>query len=299
MEASASFSQERVEVHLTFEGPEVDDGTMPLQDIVPVLQGFSGAYAKLSESDYPNSTYRLKIIALDQGSADIVLEILTSAAEGVVLISGVTSATVQALKIVRNLAKYIQIKRHVKNEPFLESISADNSIVIVNSRNVSLEVAPSVHEHFKQGKLDRDLELFTRPLEPGRIDKAEIRATSDNGDVLVEGIAAEERPYFALEDLAATSTQRTELIVQFNSLTKTTNNGFLHLTNGKRVSYRYRGDKHQQFYSVFGNSNGPVKVECEAKLDEHLEVLSLDIFDFEPLQQELPNLGPKKPHENK
>jgi hypothetical protein len=32
--------KEQIEIHLRYEGPDVNDGTMSIQDIVPVLEGF-------------------------------------------------------------------------------------------------------------------------------------------------------------------------------------------------------------------------------------------------------------------
>ena len=74
LESGASKILERVEIHLKYEGPDVDNGTMALQDVLPVLQGFSGAYANLASSEDPESEHRIKISAVQPGSADIVLE---------------------------------------------------------------------------------------------------------------------------------------------------------------------------------------------------------------------------------
>ena len=73
--------KEQVDIHLRYEGPDVDDGTMSIQDIVPVLQGFSGAYTKLAKTDDPNSTHRVKISAVRSGSADIILEVWKTVVE--------------------------------------------------------------------------------------------------------------------------------------------------------------------------------------------------------------------------
>ena len=278
--------REHVEVHLRYEGPDVEDGTMSLQDIVPVLQGFSGAYAELAKTDDPNSIHRVKITAVSPGSADIVLEVWRILGEnaGQISVLGVLAPMVPpAFGLVQQLIQVIQVKRHVGNEPFEESISANNKFVIKNSKNVTIEVSQTVHDRFKSGVLDRGLEGITRPLDSDRIDTVELEAISDNGDRISERVFTEERPLFEIEELAVTFTRRTQLIVTFNSLTKSTNGGFLYF-NGKRVSYRYKGDAPQRLYSIFGTQNDPVKVSCEAKMDENLEVLSLDIFEIEPLQ---------------
>lgn len=287
---SANGITERIEIHLKYEGPDVDDGKMSLQDVVPVLQGFSGAYAKLASTFVPNSTHNLRISTVRPGSADIVLEVwetieenkanITSAVSGIAAISN-------AFGIVNTIAKVIQIKRHVKNRPYEERIAANNSIVIIADGNVTIDSSILAYEIFKEGDIDRDLELLTRPLVEGRIDAAEIEATTDEGNAISERITIEERPFFEIEDLAVTSTQMTQIIVTLNSLTKTTDSGFLHLADGSRVFYRYKGDDPQSLYSIFGTHSGPVKVRCEAKMDEYLKVVSVDIHDIEVLQGSL------------
>src|SRR5687767_11136407 len=57
-------TKEQLEIHLRYEGPDVNDGTMSVEDIVPVLQGFSSAYGKLASTADPQSTHRLRIAAV-------------------------------------------------------------------------------------------------------------------------------------------------------------------------------------------------------------------------------------------
>ena len=273
---------ERVEIHLRYEGPDVDDGTMSLQDIIPVLQGFSGAYGKLAATDDPGSRHLVKIVAVRQGSADIVLEVWKALGDNADQITALGVLSSSAFWIFERLTRVIHLKRHVRGRPFEESISAHNSIVVTNSENVAIEVSPPIHELFKSGILNKDLDRLTRPLVEGRIDAAEIEARSEDGNVLRERITVEERPYF--ESREVTSTQEMKLVVRLNSLTKTTNSGFLYLKDGKRVSYRYLGEDQQQLHVIFGTFNGPVQVRCKARMDENLDVVSLDIFEIESVQ---------------
>lgn len=277
--------RERVEIHLRYEGPDVADGTMSLQDIIPALQGFSGAYSKLAATDEPDSTHRVRISAVRQGSADIVLEIWKSLGDNADQIMALGVLTSSVFLIFEKLANVIQLKRHVKGRPFEESISAKNSIVVTNSENVNIEVSPSIHELFKSGRLNKDLDQITSPLVEGRIDATEIEARMEDGNVLRERITVEERQYF--ENVEVTITREMKLVVRLNSLTKTTNSGFLYLKDGKRVSYRYLGEDHQQLHFIFGVHSGPVQVRCKARMNENLDVLSLDIFEIERMQSGL------------
>jgi hypothetical protein len=278
--------KEQVEIHLRYEGPDVDDGTMSVQDIVPVLQGFSSAYGKLAATDDPSATHRVRIAAVRPGSADIVLEVWKTMGENVDSLTAASIVVGGAYWIISKIAGVVQVKRHVKKQPFKERISANNTIVISNSDNVTIEVPLEVYELFKSGILDTDLNKMTSPLVKGRIDAAEIEARSVDGIVLNERITVEERPYFETTDVTVTTTRETWLTAKLNSLTKTTDSGWLYLSDGSRAFYRYKGDNPSQLHQLFGNYDGPVRVRCTANLDENLKIVSMDVSDIEKLQGE-------------
>lgn len=288
METFASFSQERVEVHLRFEGPEVDDGTMSLEDIVPVLQAFSSAYAELAKTDDPSSTYRVKIAAVRQGSADIVLEIWKTVTGHHDFVAGAGSILIGGAQLIlKRMIEVIRIKRHVKNRPYKVDIRGDNNIVVINSQDTSLEASKRTHDAFESGIIDKQLDRLTSPLKVGRIEAAELEALPINGEALSERIFAEERDYFRVEDPVTTTRGRANQIVTLNSLYKSTNNGSLRLTDGRLVPFSYKGEDKSILYSIFGSENGPVNALCEEKLNKLGEVVSLDIFDIRLLQLEL------------
>ena len=202
-------------------------------------------------------------------------------------IKGVDVLLSGAISIVKKIIGVIKAKRHIKREPFRESISSGNKISIKNCENVTLEVSLDVYEVYKSGTIDKDLDKLTSPLVEGHIDSAEIEAQSIDGEVLRERITVNDRPYFETGDLAITSTKETWLYARLNSLTKSTNSGWLHLTDGTRVFYKYVGDDKQQFHKIFGTYDGLVYVQCTAKMDENLKVVSLDVFKMERTQKDL------------
>ena len=285
---------EQIEIHLKYEGPDVENGTMALQDVIPVLQGISGAYSRLADTENPNITHRIKLSDVRQGSADIVLEIhqwLSDNSEQIGTVAGLTAIGGAvggiAFPIIKRMFEVIRIKQHVGKDVSEERISAENSIVVSNSKNVEIVVSLQGYELHKSGKLDRDLERLTRPLQEGRIDSAEFEVQAANEETLRQRITSEDRPYFEVQDLEATTTTETELVAILNSLTKSTNSGYLYLQREKRVFYRYTGSDHLKLHSIFGNYNGPVKIRCRAKLDDQLEVLSLEIFEIDRMQLDM------------
>ena len=267
---------------------------MALQDVIPVLQGFSGAYERLADTENSNITHHIKLSAVQQGSADIVLEVrhwLTDNSETIVAVAGLTTiggAMAIAFPIVNKIFEVIGIKKHVGADASKERISAENSIVVSNSNNVEITVSPRAYELYKNGTLDEDLERLTRPLQEGRINSAEFEVQADNQETLSQRITSEDRPHFEIKDPEVTTTiKETEIVATLNSLTKSTNSGYLHLQNGKRIFYRYLGDDNSKLHTIFGNYNGPVKIRCRAKLDDQLDVVSVDVLKIDRMQMEM------------
>jgi hypothetical protein len=291
----SAMPKEQVEIHLRYEGPDVDDGTMSIQDIVPVLQGFASAYGKLANASDPQSTHRVRISAVRPGSADIVLEVFKQLAkDGWKTLSdnvdAITSGSILAggaYWIVSKIAGVIQVKKHVKKQPFREHIVGQNTVAIENIENVTIQVPLEIYELFKAGTIDSDLDKMTSPLVPGRIDAAELEARAADGTVLRERIEAEERRFFETKQVVVTSTKETWLVAKLDSLAKTTNNGWLHLIDGTRAFYRFVGPDPQRLYMIFGMYHGAVRIQCVAHMDENLKVTTVDISDIEKMQGEL------------
>jgi hypothetical protein len=291
--------REEVEIHLRYEGPDVEDGSMSLQDAVPVLQGFASAYGKLAAVSDPSSTHRLRITAVRPGSVIFALDVwkFLDHNAGVIQAGGVLGAA--AIGIVSRIIWLIRLKKHVKREPYREQIGpAHNTIIVSNSQNVTIEMPLEVYELFKAGTLDGDLNKITSPLAEGKIDAAEIEARAVDGTVLRERIEASERQYFQTTDTVTTTTKETWLTVRLNSVTKTTNRGFLFLLDGTRASYTYKGDNPVKLYALIAH-DGPVRVRCVAYMDENLKPTSVDIYDLEKIQGDLfphpPDDAPESP----
>ena len=181
-----------------------------------------------------------------------------------------------------------EAKRHVKKQPYTQSITANHSFVIANVDKLHLELPKQDFEIFKSGDLDKDLDRLTSPLRENKIDAAEIEARLDNGDVVRERITAKERRYFETSDEVVTTTKEADLVVRLNSLTKSTNSGYLWLSDDTRVFYKYVGEDPKQLHAVFGTYSGPVRIRCTATVDENLKPVSVEISDIRRAQPGLP-----------
>ena len=282
-----SVQPEQIEIHLRFKGPSVDDGTMSVEDIIPILQGFSSAYGKLAISNNPNATHRLRISNIGPGSADIILiawEVFEEHHEAI--IPWISAGAGEAWWIVKRILEVIRAKLHVKDKPFHEEISQSNNIYVVNSSDVKIEMPIESYKVFKTRAIDGDLDRITTPLVKDRIEEAEITVKSAE-HIAQEKISLAERPYFKVDDEAVTSTRETWLDGRLNSLTKSTNSGWLLLTDGTRVFYNYKGDDKELIYELFGTCHGLVRVQCVAHMDKNLKIISLDVSKMERIQGSL------------
>lgn len=282
---------ERIEIHLKYEGPDVENGTMALQDVIPALQGFSGAYARSLGTENAGLTHRIRFSDIRQGSADIVLEIdqwLTDNSETIAAIAGLTliGRTI-AYPIAKRILEVIQIKAHVGADVPKERISVQNKIAISNSNNVTIDVSPEAHNLYNQKTLDNDLEKLTRPVKDGRINSAEFEVQAENQETIRQRITSHDRRHFEIKDTEISTSEERELVATLNSLTKSTNSGWLRLSNGERLFYRYIGENQIELHSIFGNYNGPVKIRCRELLDEDSVVKSLEILAIDRMQLEM------------
>lgn len=283
-------STKQIDIHLKYEGPDLGNGKMAIEDVIPVLQGFSGAFSRLAVTENPNVTLRIELSDVKQGSADIVLEIhewLVDSSVSIAAVAGLTTIGGMAFLTVKKVFEVIRIKKHVGAGESNERISANNGIVVINSNNVEINVTPPEYNVYKNRTIDKDLELLTRPLQEGKINSAEFEVRAENHETLRQKIMSEDRPHFEIKDLKVTTTKEKELIATLNSLTKSTNSGWLKLPNKKRLFYRYIGDDYVKLHSIFGNYSGPVKILCREILDENSNIKSLEILTIDRMQMEM------------
>lgn len=125
---------EQIEIHLKFEGPDVENGTMDLQDLIPALQGFYGAYSRLSGSKNQRVSYRIDFSDIRHGSADIVLalrEWLIDSSDTIVPLAGLTTIGMSvAYPIVKRIVEVVRIKAHVGADERTANISADKIVLL-------------------------------------------------------------------------------------------------------------------------------------------------------------------------
>jgi hypothetical protein len=277
---------ETVPFVLRYEGPEVDDGSMSIEDIVPVLQGFASAYGKIASEQGVGVQHRIRITGVERGSANILLEVWEALDKMADPLTSTSILVGAASVIVTSIIGVIKLKKHLKNQPFTTKIAGHDSVSVINSSNVSLEMPINIYNIYKTELIDTDVAKIVKPLETGRIDAAEIVATIGT-DQVRERIEASERQYFEATEVVVTSTKETWITGKLNSLTKSTEAGYVYLTDGTRVPYQWVGGHSGKLHQIFGTYEGVVRIYGVAHFDENLKPTRIEVSDIEKVQGHL------------
>lgn len=277
-------------ITIKYIGPDVDDGSMPVENLLQALQGFSNAYAKISKFKNISTQQQIRLVGLNKGSCDLLINIVDVAQQtyGVAeqIISGGVGTGI-ALQIIKAMLNLVKLTKHTQNKAYDIKINGNNNnVTIQNYNNVKLDVPIEIYDMYKNKLINSDLNRITEPLSVGKIDEAKFIINQDKVETIEESIKYEDKAYFNVENLDVTKTPETWLEGTINTLTKSTNNGRFILNNGDNVPFHLCMDKPEEYYHFF-SSRGFVRIKCIAHLDESLKPIKLDVFDIEESQYEL------------
>jgi hypothetical protein len=276
---------ESLEISLRYSGPSVDDGTMPVNDVVDALQGFSGAYSKVANFMNPELSPQLRVSAVKTGSFELQILgwILSTATEHEQHFKTIEATLYYAKHIMKILTELISAKKHVQGKPYTISVKGDgNTINIINAENVTIPVTVDTVNILKSRLVDGDLNKIAAPLRKDTIQKAQLIAREGQKQLEEASITSEEREFFRPEPVEETAAE-TEMEGRLVSLNKETNKGTFKLSKTDSVPYHFIGKEKESFHADF-SYKGPVRATCVAHYDENKELLSIDIKSVERLQ---------------
>lgn len=275
-----------LKIKLRYNGDFVDDGTMPISDVITALQGFAGAYGKAANELLPSSTHELKVSAINEGSFELAILAWIGVAQAEQTFEAMRSIVKGARWVFGVVRDVIEAKKHIRSGPYTVSVTGDhNTTVVINAEGASLPLAPEALRLLQSKLLDVDLGKIASPLSEGMIDTAEITARDTEG-TLESTISVSEKLYFAHESSGETSAE-TEIDGTLISLNKETFRGTFKKGDSVKVPYHFTGEGRELFISSFSH-RGIVRVSCIAHFDETLTVKHLDITRVIRLQPELP-----------
>jgi hypothetical protein len=96
----------QVEITLKYDGVDVDDGTMPIDDVISVLRGFSNAYGRIASTDDPNGNHQIRVSAINKSSFAVTI-VAWATANATLLAVGTPIAAL----IVTTILKLIELKK--------------------------------------------------------------------------------------------------------------------------------------------------------------------------------------------
>lgn len=297
--AEAAPDSERTEVTLRYIGRDVDDGSIGVDDLLSALNGFSGAYYKLAERESLDVSQRIKVTGISKSSANVHLEILQWAAAHPVVstvASGVgaaiaakgteigKAATKKIAEVVINrMVNIAKAKKHIQRGNYTTEVTGDgNTVIIINGVNARLPVNQDDLKILEEGTIDNELDKMASPLREDSIDAFEIR--HDQKEIPDLHIDAVDRPYFARQRREATVTQELMMTGMMASISKTTNSGTFITDTGRKIRFKLSEEARiPELYRQFAHL-GPVRVKCKARLDDNLDVISIEISEVTPIQ---------------
>ena len=184
--------------------------------------------------------------------------------------------------VIDRIANVAKAKKHVQRQNYKTEISGDgNTVVIINGVNAKLPISRDDFDILEKGVIDGDLDRMTAPLQQDYIDGFEIR--HDEREAPDLRLEASDKPYFAKPRRESATTQEVTLTGTMTSISKKTNSGIFVIENGRKVRFKFSGpEKMPDLYLQFAHL-GAVRVRCKARLDDNLDVISIEISDVQPL----------------
>jgi hypothetical protein len=269
-----------VRVELLYKGIAVDDGTMPVEDMIDALAGFSRAYRMIAHHyRVPETGHPLRVVGLQKGSAKILIDIVDWVIRG---------------------------KKALQGQSIHNYVFNDNRVILHRVPLTRDEI-----EVLKTEELDEYLDMMTAPLEEGRgLDEFELKL----GDKEVVKVTAAERPYLASgggrhywhrgppeftprlprqprPPQRTTEEDNVWLEGTFNSHSKRNNRGTFETLSGQRVRYHYVGENIDPLLRAYA-SGGAVRVLGRVQFDASHEPVSIQIREVHPFSTN-PELAPQ------
>lgn len=275
---------ESTAIELVYDGEEVKTGSIPIEYLIHALSGFSGAYEKVSgQTEGQDIEHRIKVVGLRHDSIHILLDIFefikaNPAAAGVIE-TGVIALTAGAYKVVKDISKYIEAKRHLRGKSPRNSIlfEGDKIFLVDPETGDRLQISKEEADRLLMGLLDSDVERMVLPLNGTRVTDFEIRHKSES---LVK-VNSKEKSYFAYTPPVVTGTESDRWMEgTLNSLTKDRARGTFHTVSGKHVPYRYVGHDQHQLIQAFAH-DGVVRALSDVHFDAENNPCLLDIKAIE------------------
>jgi len=289
--ATAAF----VEITLKYDGRGVDDGSMPVEDVISALRGLSGAYSKIAAVFDPNARHEIRVSAVNRSSFLVGFLAWAKANAGAL-------KTLDAVKwIVSTILKLIEFKKANKGQsvPQPVFIQGNGNLVFNIGDNAQMILPKEVFELLKGKTVDSDLGKIVGPLREGEVEAVTLAAKVGAKEIAPPmTVTSSEKEFFRSDsDSPGATSNQTEVVGHFVSLNKESNRGLFKMQSGSKVQFHLTGDTADSMHQYFAHG-GSLRAECVAHFDGNLELRSIDInrvTPVPPLQSSLFEAPPSGP----
>ena len=286
---------QQVDFELVYEGPEVDDGTIAVRDLIGALTGISEALSRTSQ-EYDNlPEFSVRVSDIEANSVHILFQLVefakanpaATAALGAVavpIVTAVSNSLSGLYRVVTDLAKMIEAKKRLKGGRIATTQTefAEGRVILMLPDG-PLELTKEQYELLLSRRVDTSLSKIVAPLSPKRIQDLELRG---QGKTLVR-VEAPERGYFDYTEIVVEQSKEGDQIEgTLNSLSKSTMRGTFYTTEGVHVPYRYTGSNLAELLEGF-STRETVRVYGKVKYGPDGLPTSIEVNSLEPLQRRL------------
>ncbi len=276
-----------VKIRLQYSGDDVDDGSMAIEDMIPILQGFTGVYSRVVGHKNFKSKHVLRLQGIEQGSCDLVVlakQILEVTAAMSPLLAVKYNEIVDALKTIKGL---VELTPFTMGQGYKITAGPNyGTQTIVNIENASLVVPKDAVALFEETSIKKALSCLAKPLEEGKIDSGKMIVHGSEGESIEAEIRCEDKKYFEIENKEVVTSKEAWIEGTINMMRKSTGRGELILSDGKKVPFVLKMEEPGEYFSFF-DFKGAVKMLGVVYFDEMLAPLRIEALDIQQVQRGL------------
>jgi len=273
-------------VTISYIGPDVEDHSISLGDLIPSLQGFYEAVRIIATDKELDGTYEIRLEAITEGSIKFRFkEVWKSIGQNDKQLQVIGTWGGMFLLAIPIIKDVVSTKTHIANQP-VRNVSVENGNVnITNISGDVLKVTPEAYYYSQDPKFMGTVSKFVRPLDSGKIDKTKIEYEHD-GEKIDTTVVESQKPYLTPVETKTTVEKVLSLQGKLLSLNKSTNSGTFVLTDGKSMRYKFATEHPQTLYLDFAY-NGIVQVTGLVKSNAEGTYTSIEISEVKKLQMEM------------
>ncbi len=274
-----------VKISIRYCGKNVEDGAMPINDLVEALQGFSGAYDKILKHQNAEAHHVLKLTNIGKGSVDLLIQAYELIPDNMTIVAVGIGGAVAIKSVVKIVGFLIEITKHIHNQPYSVKVEGDNNVVIINKENSSLIIPQKIHDIYEQKIAATDISRLAAPLKEGEIDSGSIALIDEDGIHEVGKITFAEKEYFDPNTYQNITTKQITLTGKMLSHHKETNNGRFIYGENEKVLYHLAMLNPENFYHFY-IYKGVVMIKGVGHYD-NLKLVKIDVYEITQIQHDM------------